>query len=341
MRRALWIILVLLALVAGGVLVAWREGWMRSPWTDRYADLAAQLRDRGPTAVVGGVPFGMPPVEAPLIPAARHPELSRALEGRDPSAVATALRRLRLDGMLLRADAPAPRGSVIEALQRLRPVEGLSAVYLDENASVVEAAEPLSLSDDDGRRLVTVARLILSGAVAPPERIFPEALRRTRPVEVAVILRDGHDAILWRSTRGGSVARALLDCTFAVMDRWSTRQAERYGRLRDALRAHTVTVAIFQDRGVLGTRTPAFVRRAADPRVWSVGFERVTSWEYALPPTPWAPAQDPVAALTALARERAVPPPGWLRPEITLYRFRALQFIERAPGGEVERFDPR
>lgn len=341
MRRALWIIAVIVLLASTAVLVSWHEGWAASPWTAQYSELVAQLRDRGPTAVVGGVPFGMARVEAPLIAVADRPSLAHALDETSPSTVASALRRLRLDGLLVRSNAPAPARSITADIQHFRPLDGLSSVYLDTRASVVEPAELLDISDEDGRRMVTVSRLILSGAVAPPERIFPEPLRRTRPVEIAVILRDGHEAILWRSTRGGSIARALLDCTFAVMDRWSTRQAERYGRLRDALQSHTLTVAIFTDRGVLGTRTPDFIRRAADPRVWSVGYERITSWEYALPPTPWARAQDPVTALTTLTREHAVPPPGWRRPELTLYRFRALQFLERAPGGDIERFDPR
>ena len=46
-------------------------------------------------------------------------------------------------------------------------------------------------------------------------------------------------------------------------------------------------------------------------------------------------------ALRALTRDRGVPPPGHLRPEITLYRFRALQMIERSPNGEVVIYDPQ
>lgn len=332
---------MVLALVTGALFAAWREGWVRTPWSARYDELVAQLRDRGSVAVSGSLPTAMVLRDVALTPLDRAPALARALEGTEGPRVGEALQALRLDGLVLRRGVT--RGtpdSVHGRLAALRPVRGLCTVYMDEHASVVDTAEVFEVSREDAQRLVTVARLILGGATAPPERLFPEALRRTRPAEVALILRDGITPILWRSTRAGSIARGLVDVSFAVLDRWTTRQQEQYGRLRDALLTKTLIVAIFYDRGVLGSRDAAFLRRAADPRVWSVGYERITSWEYALPRTPTGDPVDPVASLRQLTRERGVPPPGHLRPEITLYRFRALQMIERSPGGEVELFDP-
>lgn len=342
MRRSLWIVFVVVMLIAGAVVAAWREGWVRSPWSARYDELVAQLRDRGAVAVSGSLPVGMVLRDVGVTNVNASPALARALDGAQPAAVAEALRAQHLDGLVIRAGASRGGASSVHArLAALRPVRGLTTVYLDEHASVVDAAEVFDISAEDAQRLVTVARLILSGATAPPERLFPEPLRRTRPAEVALILRDGLTPILWRSTRAGSVARGLVDVSFAVLDRWTTRQQEQYGRLRDALLTKTLTVAIFYDRGVLGTRDGAFLRRAVDTRVWSVGYERVTSWEYALPPTPESPLADPVTALRALTRERGVPPPGHLRPELTLYRFRALQMIERTPNGPVTLYDPQ
>lgn len=341
MRDRLWILGVLTFLVAVAVGVAWHEGWVRSPWSVRYAELSAQLRDRGAVAVVGGVPFGMPRVEAPLTAADHDPRLRAALDGRDARAVAAALTAAHDDGLLVRTDAaPSSGGRVRDALASLRGASGLSATYLDETAAIYEAEAPVEVSDDDARRYVAVARLILSGVAAPPERLFPEYARRARPVELALIVRDGHEPVLWRSTRSGSLARALLDVSFAVLDRWSSRQQERYGRLRDALNTLTLTLAVFHDKGVLGARSDAFLRRAADPASWAVGYERLAAWEYTLPPTPWSRAQDPVAALRSLTRERGVPAPGHLRPELTLYRFRALQLIESSPNGPVTMHDP-
>ncbi|MEZ4392304.1 MAG: hypothetical protein R3A48_14540 [Polyangiales bacterium] len=343
MRRSLWFVFVVASLVAVALFAAWREGWIRAPWSARYDELLAQLRDRGSVAVSGSIPAGMVLRDVGVVPLDRAPRLAAALDGRDGAAVASALRAQHLDGLVLRAGVrrAADATSVHGRLASYRPVAGLASVYLDEVASVVDPAEVFDLSVEDAQRLVTVARLILSGATAPPERLFPENLRRARPAEVALILRDGGTPILWRSTRSGSVARGIIDVSFAVLDRWTTRQQEQYGRMRDALLTKTVTVAIFYDRGVLGARDGAFLRRVADPRVWSVGYERVTSWEYSLPQLPGAPAEDPVATLRALTRERGVPPPGHLRPEITLYRFRALQMFERTPNGPVSIYNPQ
>ncbi len=342
MRKLRLFVLVVVLLLAGGLGVAFRAGWVRSPWSTRYAELGAQLRDRGTVAVAGRAPWGLAAGDSTLTPAARVTGLGAALDGTHDEAVADAMLARHLDGLLVRTDEPlgGPQSSV-RALSSLRASPRLTAVYLDDVAALYETRDVVTLDVDDARRLISVVRLILSGAVAPPERIFPEGLRRTRPVEVALMLRDGHDPILWRSTRGGSIGRAFLDVCFAVLDRWTSRQQERYGRLRDGLRTLSVTLAIFYDKGVLGARSPEFLRRAADPRVWAVGYERLASWEYALPPTPWAPAADPTAALRALTRERNVPPPGHMRPELTLYRFRALQIFETTPAGAVQVFDPK
>lgn len=341
MRKLQWFVVFVVALVAGAALVALREGWIQAPWGARYAELSAQLRDRGTVAVAGEIPLAMPKGEVTLAPVSRFPALVAGLGQRDAASAVDAARRARLDGLLVRTDAAqGATGSTLRALSELRAVRGFSAVYLDETAALYETADTVTITPEDAQRLVSVARLILSGAAAPPERLFPEEIRRTRPVEVALVVRDGNDPILWRSTRAGSIARAFLDVCFAVLDRWTSRQQERYGRLRDALTTKVLTVAVFYDKGVLGARTPAFLRRAADPRVWSVGYERLASWEYSLPPSPERPAPDPSEALRTLARDRGVPAPGYLRSELTLYRFRALQVIERAPYGPVEVFDP-
>jgi hypothetical protein len=74
--------------------------------------------------------------------------------------------------------------------------------------------------------------------------------------------------------------------------------------------------------------------------VFAIGYELLGRWEYVLPPTPWAPNPPPVQAISTLAREHDVAPPGYLRPELTLYRFRALQLIELEAQGAVQVFDP-
>jgi hypothetical protein len=313
---------------------------VRAPWSRRYDRLVEQLRDRGSIAVLGRVPWAMPAVESTLLPASGVPGLAAALRGTDGSAVGAALQRAHLDGLLVRVDgsigdlgAPSSVGARLAALQ---PVRGLSAVFLDEWTALYERDEPITISPEDARRLVSVARLVLSGAASPSERIFPESLRLARSVEVGIVVRDGDAPLLWRSTRGGSVARALLDGSFAIINRWSSPLQDRYGRLRDALLTRRISVSLFHDRGVLGARSPEFLRRAARAPAWSVGFERMAGWEYVLPTLPGVAPQDPVTALETLSRERSLPAPGYLRPDVTLYRFRAVQLVEQAPFGDVQ-----
>ena len=337
MRKALWIFAVVASLLVVALGAAWRGGLVRAPWSHRYDQLVEQLRDRGTVAVLGGVPLGMPSVETSTTNALNVPGLGAALDGIDGNAVGTAMSRAHLDGLLVRTDGAvrAPAGSVAARLATLRPVSGLSAVFLDETTALYERDEPVALSAEDARRLVSVARLVLSGAAAPAERIFPESLRRAHPVEVGIVVREGDTPIIWRSTRGGSVARALLDGTFSLINRWSTPMQDRFGPLSTALLTRRISVAIFHDKGVLGARSPTFLRRAAGAG-WSVGYERMANWEYVLPAAPGVVATDPSEALRTLSRERGVPAPGYLRPEVTLYRFRAVQLIEREPFGAVD-----
>jgi hypothetical protein len=304
-------------------------------------ELAAQLRDRGTVAVVGGVPLGVARDEATFVSYESILPLNNVLESRDLAAAGPAFSSAHLDGLLVRTDdARGVPGTVRRRLEDMRAVPALSATYLDDVAALYESSERLAIDPAEATRLISVVRLILQGAVPPPERLFSDVVRRSRPTEVAVIIRDGHEPVLWRAVRGGSIARALIDATYAVLDRWSTRQQQHYGPLRDAMRSHEITIALFYDRGTLGERTDEFLRHAIDPHVYSLGFELLGRWEYALPPTPWSTLGDPVQALTSLVREHDVPPPGFRRPELTLYRFRAYQIIEDEPQGRVEIFDP-
>ena len=50
----------------------------------------------------------------------------------------------------------------------------------------------------------------------------------------------------------------------------------------------------------------------------------------------YARVGDAQSGMVTLSRERGVPAPGYLRPEVTLYRFRAVQLIEREPFGAVD-----
>ena len=232
----------LLSLIAAGIVgaalamlvaVGWWRGAIALPFGPSHHELAMQLRDRGTVAVAGGVPLGLPRDAAPLVDFDQFPALRSALRGNRGAQAAQAMRDAHLDGLLVRTDHTlSSSGSLLRALSTAQPVDELAATYLDDTAALYEVHDPISIAPGDAPRLIEVVRLVLEGAVPPPERLFPESARRAVPTEVAVVIRDGHEPILWRAVRGGSIARALIDATYAVLDRWNTRQQQSYGPLR-------------------------------------------------------------------------------------------------------------
>ncbi len=317
------------------------QGAIALPGVSTHRGLESQLRDRGTMAIAGGVPFGLRRGDTPIADYRQFSELSRALDGRDTASVAAALRAARVDGLLVRTDSPqgAP-GSALRALNEYRAVPGVTATWMDHTMALYEVREAPIVSAEDAPRIIECVRLMVEGAAAPPERLFPEPLRGARPAEVMVVVRDGNAPILWRAVRGGSVARAMVDATYAVIDRWNTRQQQAYGPLREAIRRMPLTVAIFYDKGTLDTRESAWLDRAVDANTFAVGYERLGRWEYVLPPATGSPSRKASTALADLVRAHDVPPPGFQRTDLTLYRFRALQMIEQSAGGSVTIVNP-
>lgn len=330
------------SLVSGLVVVRLAQvGWVLIPGMTVHPGLEAQLRDRGTVAVAGRVPFGLRQGDVSIVDYRRFAALASALEGRDPSALAGALRESRVDGLLVRTDRPqGAAGTVLRALSEYGAMPNVTATWMDRDAALYELKEQPSVASEDAPKLIECVRLMIEGAAPPPERLFPEPLRGARPAEVMVAVRDGSAPILWRAVRGSSVARALVDATYAVIDRWNTRQQQAYGPIRQAIRRMPLTIAIFYDKGTLDTREAWWIDRAVNPRVFAVGYERLGRWEYVLPPTSGVPTRTASVALADLVREHDVPPPGFQRTDLTLYRFRALQLIEQTPGGTVQIFNP-
>ncbi|MBL8685730.1 MAG: hypothetical protein JNK05_41525 [Myxococcales bacterium] len=327
------------------------RGIIALPGIDTHPGLEAQLRDRGTMAIAGRVPFGLRKGDVQIVDYHQFGPLAAALDGRDSNALAAAMRESRIDGLVVRTDTPqGPAGSVLRALSMYRPVPNVTATWMDRDAALYEVREQPVVSEQDAPKLIETVRLMMQGAAAPPERLFPEALRGARPAEVMVVVRDGTAPILWRAVRGGSVARALVDATYAIIDRWGTRQQNPYGPLSSAIRGEPepgrsppnllLTVAIFYDKGTLETREPAWIDRAVDEHSFAVGYERLGRWEYNLPPPTGASTRRSAEALAQLVREHDVPPPGFQRTDLTLYRFRALQLIEQSRGGPVTVANP-
>lgn len=335
------------AILAGGVTGRLaQQGVIALPGMGAHPGLEAQLRDRGTMAIAGRVPFGLRRGDVQIVDYHQFGALASALDGRDSNALANAMREARIDGLVVRTDSlQGPAGSVLRALSMYRPVPNVTATWMDHAAALYEVRERPVVTEQDAPKLIETVRLMMQGAAAPPERLFPEALRGARPAEVMVVVRDGTAPILWRAVRGGSVARALVDATYAIIDRWGTRQQNPYGPLSSAIRGEPepgrsppnllLTVAIFYDKGTLDTREPGWINTAVDEHSFAVGYERLGRWEYNLPPPTGASTRRSAEALAQLVREHDVPPPGFQRTDLTLYRFRALQLVEQSRGGPV------
>ncbi len=336
-RVSRWLLSLIGFLVVAILLVvlAPRLGLVANP------ALELQLRDRGTVVTIGSIPLALRRIDAQLVDYRSFARIRSAVEGNDPAALSVAMRDARVDGMLVRTDRPmgSPR-TLLHALTRYLTVANVSATWMDGSSVLYELREQPTVATEDAAKIVECVRLMIRGGAAPPERLFPEPLRGARPAEVMVVIRDGTAPILWRAVRGGSVARAVVDATYAVIDRWNTRQVQSYGPIREAIRRMPITVAIFYDKGTLDTREPAWIDTTVDSRVFAVGYERLGHWEYVLPSAPGTPARRTSLALADLVREHDVPPPGFQRSDLALYRFRALQLVETTAEGAVTIRDP-
>jgi hypothetical protein len=281
--RAAFGVIPLLALLA--VIVFYSvEGGFSSMFdaSAPTAGLGAELRDRGRIAVLGDVP-SIEAEGAELVPAGHHPAIEAALRQSDEDVLVQALVEGRVAGLLVDPrGGPRGGGSVGARLARLEHVKGLAGIYLTPGAALYLRREPLEVSAEHGAVLARAARQILSGAHLPNVRAFPEPLRRSRSVEVLVMLRQHEYPKLWRSARGGSIARALLTACSVARDRWHEREAALGGPLDERLPSLSVEIYFLEEDGTLGDRSPALLERAFTP-LHGVALQDGTAWHYLLP----------------------------------------------------------
>lgn len=249
--------------------------------------LAIELRDRGRIAVIGDDELLRIEAEgAELVPARDVPGLLEALAGRDEAALDRALLAAGIAGVLVdgRAGGDGSEGATLE--QRLRAyasMESLRGVYLAPAAALyVRRGGVYGLEPAMGEVLARAARQLVGGSSTPLVRAFPEPLRRSRNVEVMVLLEQGGRPRLWRSARGGSIARALVTAASVARQRWTEREQAMGGDLDDRLPRMTVRVLLLEEDGTLGDVAAPFVERVFTD-AHGVAFEHRGSWHYLLP----------------------------------------------------------
>lgn len=275
---------MLLVALLGLAAIVGAGAWLYAPPPQGTSALLGELRDRGRIAVVGRDDLLRLRTEgAELLPAREIPGLEAALAGTDEERLEAVLHEQAIAGLLV--DGRGRSGDDARLADRLRAYdhfEALQGDWLTPVAALYLRRHGLRISDAHGAALARAARQIASGGSLPRVRAFPEPLRRTRNVEVLVMLRQGERPRLWRSARGGSIARALITAASVARERWMERASAMGGSIEERLPSMTVEVYLLEEDGTIGERSGAFVERVFTPE-HGVAFEDRGSWHYLLP----------------------------------------------------------
>lgn len=327
------------ALVSAALAVLGAAGalaWIYRPAPPGTASLAAELRDRGRVALVGDDDLLRVRADGAQLIAARDIEgLEEALAGTDEAELDRVLREAGVAGVLVDGRRP-PRArregaTLAERLRAYDRFEVLSGVYLTPVAALYVRRREQPLSPAMGDALARAARQIVGGSSLPRVRAFPEALHRSRNVEVLVLLRKNGQPQLWRSARGGSIARALITAASVARERWAGRETAMGGPIEQQLPSLAVEVYLLEEDGTLGDRSAAFLERAFTPE-HGVAFEERGSWHYLLPvATRQRGGGSIVRAYRALLEDADLPPDSLETRDLRLYRLVARRVGISAP----------
>lgn len=299
-------------------LAVWTSTELDSFSIGGASGIEAELRDRGRIAIVGSNDSSYSADGAQLV--VPEADLAAALAGRDEAALDEALSARGIAGVLVDGRRRRRGASIAARLSRYENVGVLSGVYLTPTAALYLRRRGLEVSENDGALLARAARQILGGARLPNVRSFPEPLRRSRSVEVLVVMRQGNRPRLWRSARGGSMARALITASSVARDRWIERETAMGGAIDDVLPTLSVDVLLLEEDGTIGDRSAAFLDRVIT-RAHGVAFEGEGSWHYLRPDATRERGRgSTIRAYTELFSDAGERTDSLERPELRLYR---------------------
>ncbi len=287
------------------------------------AGLARELRDRGRIAVVGDRDLARVEAEgAELVEARRVRGLEAALSGTDEEELERVMRREAIGGLMidLRGQGPRRPQSLRDRLRACEQMSLLSGAYLTPMAALYVRWRGVRLTPELGAIVARAARQIVGGSTLPPMRSFPEPLRRSQNVEVMVMLRQGERPRLWRSARGGSIARALITAASVARERWVDRETAMGGSIDERLPSMSVEVYLLEEDGTLGDRTNGFMERMFGPH-HGVAFEDRGSWHYLTPEATVERGRGSVRrAYLELFDDQGYTRESWDRPDLRFYR---------------------
>lgn len=223
---------------------------------------------------------------------------------------------------------------VLGELGKLHHVPGLRGVVLAPEFAAFSAVREPVLSAVESDALAYVARALFRGAREPSLSSFPASLRKVERVEVIVTLSENGRPLLWRSTRGTSIARAMLTATRVARDRWHESSQTKGGPLEKRLPALDVEVGILSEDGTLASLQPSFVNKAITPG-HGLGFDYRNGWHYLSPSEVATRGKGkPYAALQALMADQGFSPSALKDPNLRVYRFVPITLgVSKAPLG--------
>ncbi len=318
--------------VIGGAVAAGLS--LYAPPPAGTVDLVNELRDRGRVAVVGADDLLRLRAEGvELIPASEIEGLEAALDGSDEARLESVLDERAIAGILVDARAAAEGDRLGARLARYDHFEVLRGAALTPVAGLYLRRHDRELEAHHGDALARAARQIVSGGGAPRVRAFPEPLRRTRNVEVLVMLRQGDRPRLWRSARGGSIARALITASTVARERWVERAPAMGGPIEQRLPSLAVEIYLLEEDGTLHDRSGAFLERVLTD-AHGVAYEDGGSWEYLTPEqTAELGEGSAVGAYRALFAQAGIPADSLeTRSRMRLYRLVARR-VGTSPAG--------
>jgi len=256
--------------------------------------------------------------------------LEAALAGTQEKAVAELLAREKATALGV---VPGQgRGGILGQLAAFQHVSGLRGVVLAPDFAAFTAVREPVLSARESDALAYVARALFRGAREPSLSSFPATLRKVERVEVIVTLSEGGRPLLWRSTRGTSIARAMLTATRVARDRWHESSQSKGGPLEKRLPALDVEVGILSEDGTLVSLQPSFVNQAIT-KGHGLGFDYRNGWHYLSPSDVAQRGKGkPSAALQALMADQGLGPAALEDPNLRVYRFVPLTLgVSKAP----------
>lgn len=244
------------------------------------------LKERGKIAVLGeNEMLEMHAEGTELVPIAELPRIERLINRNDAPALARAMTEAGIDGLLvLGGEAAGSKGetTLFRRLERYESIDRLKAEFLATDASLFLLDAAFHLPESSRQALAVVARALLGGARPPRIDSFPEPLRRSREVELMVLVSKRGSPRLWRSARGSSVAQALLTAARAARRRWMKREHALGGRLEEVLASLDVEVSLLRDDGTIASPDRGFIERVVEPE-HGIAFELGGKWRYLLP----------------------------------------------------------